>query len=190
MRISTLEGLRAAIKATPGLYMKTIAHETGLQQTEGSAVLTGVRVPAKHHIPRLEAVFLSHGIKIDPMALWPSKYATVTQDDYVTIFVHPGNHYKREHWFPDMVQYREARDVIMRVLRAMPRRYRTVLKLRYFHGMTLEECIPYLQRVWGYRGASREGIRQIEEKGLKKLRHTSTLRQLETVFEYWRGESI
>src|SRR2546422_11637111 len=85
----------------------------------------------------------------------------------------------------DMTSYSLLKDKLSDVLETLTERERKVLELRFGLGdgysRTLEEVGKQFK-------VTREGIRQIEAKALRKMRHPTRIRQLQGFLESEGGE--
>ncbi len=81
----------------------------------------------------------------------------------------------------DMTASSLLREKLVDVLGSLTKRERDVLSLRF--GLTKDGYPRTLEEVGGVFGVTRERIRQIEAKALRKMRHPTRLRQLQGFFE-------
>lgn len=86
----------------------------------------------------------------------------------------------------DMTAYSLLREKIISVLDSLTQRERKVLSLRF--GLT-DGYSRTLEEVGGLFKVTRERIRQIEAKALRKMRHPTRLRQLHGFFEVETGNA-
>lgn len=82
----------------------------------------------------------------------------------------------------ESVQNNELKSLVNDVVSTLTKRESDVLKMRYEHDMTLEEIGKTL-------GVSRDRVRQVEQKALRKLREPKRSQKLKTCRESWTGET-
>ncbi|MDR3558368.1 MAG: sigma-70 family RNA polymerase sigma factor [Candidatus Pacebacteria bacterium] len=72
-------------------------------------------------------------------------------------------------------EWNAVEKILEEVLSSLTRRESAVIRMRFFRGMTLEECGKKYH-------INREAIRGIESKALRKLRHPTRIRRLADVY--------
>jgi RNA polymerase sigma factor (sigma-70 family) len=82
--------------------------------------------------------------------------------------------------------YKISRILISRLLSSLPPRFERVLRLRFGIGMHTDHT---LEEVGQYFKVTRERIRQIEAKALRKLRHPSRSGKLKTFMDSGNGQN-
>ena len=85
----------------------------------------------------------------------------------------------------DMTSFSLLKDKLSDVLSSLTQRERKVLELRFGLG---DGCSRTLEEVGGQFNVTRERIRQIEAKALRKMRHPTRIRQLHGFLEFEKPE--